>query len=638
MAVFFDNHYASQAHAFYDVDVYDLDENSDRVAFDRIEGSDVMLRPHQQTLLARCVKLENEEVPLTMIEPLASGVHPSDTLRTKLAILSDRVGSGKSYVMLALISANKLHFKNDRILKSCGMNNVVFQLTRERSVLHTNILVIPHNLTTQWTKYIQMFPNLKHCLINKKTFTALQDRELDITQYDIVIVTSTYYNKFALYVADKNVTFQRVIFDEVDHINIPSCRSIDCKFTWMITASYGNVLFPRGFTRWEPSQKRYIWCAQGIANSGFIKSILSDVFINVPMNMAKILIVKNKDEFVERSLSLPPIIRHFIECKTPASIRVLNGIVDRSIIDCLNADDVQGAIAHVSSSNKSSESSIIDIMLQKFAKQHKNLNLRLEHVRNEYVYETEQEREAEVHKVQQKIEELTVKMDMIKQRVAESNTCIICYDEIQSKTVIKCCQNSFCFKCISMWLARTPKCPLCKIASDMNDLYVVTPDSDSPVPFDDRPTLWDKNTNLANVLAKRAPGSKFLIFSNYEHSFINVYPILNNIGVRFEHLKGNGNVINCIVDRYKHGDVDVLLVNSSHYGSGLNLENTTDIIMFHKFDTEIEKQVIGRADRYGRTTPLNIWYLLYENEMVRSHSDLSGASSLLRNVSNDDMA
>jgi SNF2 family DNA or RNA helicase len=56
-------------------------------------------------------------------------------------------------------------------------------------------------------------------------------------------------------------------------------------------------------------------------------------------------------------------------------------------------------------------------------------------------------------------------------------------------------------------------------------------------------------------------------------------------------------------------------MNTQHFGSGLNLENTTDMILFHKFDTESEKQVIGRAQRYGRNEPLNVHYLLYENEM-----------------------
>ena len=46
----------------------------------------------------------------------------------------------------------------------------------------------------------------------------------------------------------------------------------------------------------------------------------------------------------------------------------------------------------------------------------------------------------------------------------------------------------------------------------------------------------------------------------------------------------------------------------------MNLENSTHIIFVHKMETEIEKQVIGRAQRMGRTSVLNIIYLQYENE------------------------
>ena len=105
-----------------------------------------------------------------------------------------------------------------------------------------------------------------------------------------------------------------------------------------------------------------------------------------------------------------------------------------------------------------------------------------------------------------------------------------------------------------------------------------------------------------------------MIFSAYENSFTNITPILDKLEIQYDYLKGNGYQINAIIDRYKNGSVKVLLVNTRQYGSGLNLENTTDVILFHKFDTEIEKQVIGRAQRFGRKEPLHVHYLLYENE------------------------
>jgi SNF2 family DNA or RNA helicase len=72
-------------------------------------------------------------------------------------------------------------------------------------------------------------------------------------------------------------------------------------------------------------------------------------------------------------------------------------------------------------------------------------------------------------------------------------------------------------------------------------------------------------------------------------------------------------------------------MNTQHFGSGLNLENTTDMVLFHKIDTENEKQVIGRAQRYGRKEPLNVHYLLYENEMpsVETKTDVASSSNVI---------
>ena len=62
------------------------------------------------------------------------------------------------------------------------------------------------------------------------------------------------------------------------------------------------------------------------------------------------------------------------------------------------------------------------------------------------------------------------------------------------------------------------------------------------------------------------------------------------------------------------------MLNSRFFGSGLNLENSTDIILYHSMTPEITKQVIGRAQRPGRTQPLNIWNLRYSDEWVNKLS------------------
>ena len=69
---------------------------------------------------------------------------------------------------------------------------------------------------------------------------------------------------------------------------------------------------------------------------------------------------------------------------------------------------------------------------------------------------------------------------------------------------------------------------------------------------------------------------------------------------------------------YKNGSLNILLLNSNNFGTGLNLEMTTDIIFYHKMKKDIEQQVIGRAQRFGRPNKLNVHFLYYDNELTRS--------------------
>jgi SNF2 family DNA or RNA helicase len=78
-----------------------------------------------------------------------------------------------------------------------------------------------------------------------------------------------------------------------------------------------------------------------------------------------------------------------------------------------------------------------------------------------------------------------------------------------------------------------------------------------------------------------------------------------------------GNVAHSNVVAYRTDpNFTALLINPKAYGSGLNLENTTDVVIYHKLNEQMNRQVIGRAQRPGRTSRLRIWYLFNENESL----------------------
>jgi SNF2 family DNA or RNA helicase len=684
----------------FDIDVDELTEDHPRAP--NPVGININLKPHQQTLLARCIEYENNSIKLNQFNELSPHVDMNDDFKTSMAILGDRVGAGKSYVILSLIASNDITDKTDIRIKSYGYNKVVYYIRNKETSIKTNLLVVPHNLAAQWEYYIKTFGgSMKYKVIKtqkaldglmnearntseedededsndgdgenehhvheegNKTYVSLNVNALNLAStsnasnassstshkmttrslvrttvprtkspidvigaYDLIVVTSTLYNKLASFLNIFKIKLQRAIYDEVDNLNVPGCKEVQANFFWFVTASYGNVIYPKGQNKYEPAIGRYVWYANGIKHSGFLKNILMDLYYNVSRNLMKVLVVKNRESYVETSLSLPEMISHYIQCKTPYTINVLNGLVDRTILNYLNADDVQGALQYVNASHKSTEDNIITRVIDKYTRQATNINLQINTAR-EYLYDTEAERTEALTRLQKQLEQVQKKINAITERIKNNDLCTICYETVDKKTVTSCCQNTFCFKCINLWLAQKKVCPLCKIPLNITQLYVIDNDiveNNELVITDDiehidmtKPhTNNDKYQNLELILNNMDGNAKLLIFSAYENSFTNVIPILQRLNIKSDYLKGNGFQIQATIDRYKNGDVKVLLVNTRQYGSGLNLENTTDIILFHKFDTEIEKQVIGRAQRFGRKQQLNVHYLLYENEM-----------------------
>lgn len=705
----------------FDIDVDELTEDDARAP--NPIGININLKPHQQTLLARCIEYENSSIKLKQFNELAPYVDTNDHFNTSMAILGDRVGAGKSYVILSLLASNDITNKTDLRIKSHGFNKVVYYIKNKETSIKTNLLVVPHNLAAQWEYYIKTFGGKQKYKVIKtqKALDALltearntsedddessdavdavdsesssdevEETTLDdnghevhvqgnrtyvsidvnallpstssasssthvassktrslvrtnvprtkspievIGGYNLIVVTSTLYNKLATFLTFHKIKLQRAIYDEVDNLNVPGCKEVQANFFWFVTASYGNVIYPKGQNKYEPSIGRYVWYANGIKHSGFLKNILMDLYYNVSMNLMKVLVVKNRESYVEKSLSLPEMISHYIQCKTPYTINVLNGLVDRTILNYLNADDIQGALQYVSSSQKSNEDNIITRVIDKYTRQVTNINLQINTAR-EYLYDTEAERTDVLSRLEKQLEQVQKKIDAITERIKNNDLCTICYETVDRKTVTSCCQNTFCFKCINLWLAQRKLCPLCKIPLDITQLYVI--DNDVVDPVDNKEEVEhldatqpnaqnDKYQNLELILQNINKDAKLLIFSAYENSFTNVIPILQRLNIKFDNLKGNGYQIQATIDRYKNGDVKVLLVNTRQYGSGLNLENTTDMILFHKFDTEIEKQVIGRAQRFGRKQQLNVHYLLYENEMPSTVTSISNTS------------
>lgn len=238
------------------------------------------------------------------------------------------------------------------------------------------------------------------------------------------------------------------------------------------------------------------------------------------------------------------------------------------------------------------------------------------------------------------ITENKLKIDLMYNRLKDNDCCPVCYklfSEITNNNIYissTCCNNKICGECIDEWynLDKT-SCIFCNtecvnkeslLFYDKNTEECNTKQQNvnEDLIKNDEVTFLLKEHNKNSFLNKfisdlQNEDKKVIIFSDYSNIFkyIEELCIKNNIN-HVDLDKGNIKDIDISVNEYKYGNAKILLSNSTLFGCGMNFENSTHIIFVHKMTKDMENQVIGRAQRMGRKSVLEIIYLEYENESI----------------------
>lgn len=583
----------------------------------------VVLKKHQLTSLRKCIDLENSGICLEGDEDLQAHYK---YVRSTIGIIGDKVGSGKSYIILALIKANPTPLVKFSKTYIYGLGHIAFKLKQVDSFTHVpaNVIVVSHSLIKQWSNYIDTFD------ANLRVYVANTTRSMDAigdacTNTDIVIVSASFYRTFQLYASNHQLCFNRIIFDEVDTAYTPSAKKIPAMFYWFMTASYMNVLDP------YPNHRRDNSYSSGITNNVFAKSIfggLLKTMSELDSRCLEKLVVKNDDNFVKESFSLEDPSTVVIKCLETAQLRILSGVTHRNILMSLNAGDERTAISLMNPNNVGDDANIVSIVLRDMRKRLLTMNAKISYLDNlddvdqeDDTSDARSRRATRKQKLKEDVGDLETKISLVEDRIATTEACTICHGDIENRAITDCCQNSFCLKCILTWIDRRAVCPLCKKSLTSDKLFVSTSGDDCRDEHSDACEVRSKQATLKHLLQNvirpkddDASARKILICSEYDNSLSSITETLEQNGMRYGFLKGNGT--NKTVSEFINGSsLNVLLVNAKSYGSGLNLQNTTDVVLMHRMSEDIEKQVIGRAQRPGRTRKLSIWKLYYQNEI-----------------------
>ncbi len=112
---------------------------------------------------------------------------------------------------------------------------------------------------------------------------------------------------------------------------------------------------------------------------------------------------------------------------------------------------------------------------------------------------------------------------------------------------------------------------------------------------------------------------KIMIFSDFSSIFKKITPLCDMLNIKYVQLDGgNMRSIEQAVKQYKMEDAQILFCDSTLFGCGMNFENTTHVIFTHTPNPEMRSQIIGRAQRIGRESILQVYQLHYPNEEMYS--------------------
>lgn len=560
-----------------------------------VEG--ITLRPHQKASLDKCIEFEQREF---------HAVSDSHRIHSQIGIMGDKPGSGKSFVISGLCGGASIPplVRHDVVVHSEGNLMSTYDLSRKGYIaVATNVLVVPPNLVNQWESHLKMHTDpmkLKwHTIARKKQFDSFVEHvdaegRMIIGRHDLVMVTTTFYERLTWLLQETHVVVRRIIFDEADGMfGLPDCTP-RYNFCWFVTASYRNLTHDS----YPPVVRRQ-------TGKGLIHKIFVDLRNRLSTRKLQTLVVRNRDSFVDASFLLPPVVNRVLNCPAIEN-------VDRHIMEYLRAGDIEGALSYIKVDNIGSQREVTQRLVSRYEERMRVI----EHI------EEKKERE--------ELDSLRCRVSAIQSRIGKDpSTCAICYDTIPDhiiRAVTSCCTQMYCFHCISRWIATSHACPLCKQDCSSSSALMIIKDDHDKTPVKRRNST--KLHNFQDAIRAMSLGeggtddnkrhSKVLVCCDNDTttSMEKISSVLCALNIRFGVLKGTANSIQKELDDFNasRGCSHVLLMDSVHYGAGLNLHNATDVILFHRSENELERQVIGRAQRPGREEALRVTYILYENE------------------------
>jgi hypothetical protein len=501
-----------------------------------------------------------------------------------LGVNADLAGYGKTNSMVGLIARNKMEwdlsipFIHETI--TTQSNGLIKTRKIERyNKLPTTLILVSPTILEQWTKEIS-FTNLNQIAITSK-------KEIESTvveNYDIVItIPSMYNNLVQIY---SKYAWKRFIFDEPANIRVPGMRDVKAGFVWFVTAQ------PNAIISYHQS-----------CRGSMIHKIIDNNNTNTFTEQFNGIIIKNNDDFIKTSFIMPKTNYINYYCFQPI-FTVIKDMVNPNICQLIDSGNIEGAITALGGSKTKN---IVELVKRKKLEEIESIKAKI----NMYNIRENTLKINQYINLQKEIEKQLANIDERFNNMLTNQNCYICLNTMNNIVMEPNCQNLFCGDCLLKWLKNHNNCPICRTNIVLSELIYIENENSSSNHNNnqDQKKILLKTEQIIDIIKANSNG-KFLIFSEYEGSFLPICKVLETSNINFVVLKGNIMNRTTIINNYKNGNINVIFLNSTQDSAGINLQETTDIILYHQMSSSTKNQIIARAERIGRTKELNVHQLL----------------------------
>lgn len=500
-------------------------------------------------------------------------------IETNIGVNADKTGYGKTLSMITLIFRDKMTWDINTMYNFTNTVSLVGGRIKKTTTvtyekIDTTLVLASQSIIHQWYDEIIKTPLAVKMLTSRKSIETTM-----IENYDVVLVTPTMYNR--LVSKYSGVAWKRFIFDEPGHMKVPGMRKIVAGFMWLVTANPDAII------------AKHRKCS-----SSFMCDIIGSVGWQTFSQYFSYLMVKNDDNFIQFSFSMPPTEHYYHKCYNPM-YKAVKGFVTNRITEMISAGNISGAIKALGGGETRN---IVELIRQKKEDELEELlsRIRILSIRNKI---------KQIEKLEEKVQRLRSQIKELDQRYKEilSGSCNICLDKITDPVMEPGCQNIFCGKCLLTWLESKNSCPLCRKNVDKTELIYIGEQSENKTQVQEEKPLT-KIDAIVHILQSN-PDKQFIVFSAWDQSFDPIRNVLTNNDIDFIEVKGAVNTRKKNIDKYKSGQIRVIFLNSKFNGTGINLQESDGIIVYHQMNNSTLNQIIGRANRLGRTEPLEVHHL-----------------------------